>query len=102
MSDIDTAAIVATVGTIAALVVIALFLRGKAKSDIRIEYSDKWMCAKCHGMVYVVEPESGHCVSCMAKGIRAVDRIKNISDTGNGVTDERMERIVSAVDDKEE
>jgi hypothetical protein len=28
MSEIDTAAIVATVGTIAALVVIALFLRG--------------------------------------------------------------------------
>jgi len=31
-----------------------------------------------------------------------IDQIKNISDTGSGVTDERMERIVSAVDDKEE
>ena len=42
MNNIDTAAIVATVGTIAALVVIALFLRGcgKGKEPDRIVHGD--------------------------------------------------------------
>jgi hypothetical protein len=73
MSDIDTAAIVATVGTIAALVVIALFLRWCGRGGVKSIDSNR---PRDYGPF--------------------IDRIKNMSDTGSGVTDEQMERIVSA------
>jgi hypothetical protein len=103
MNNIDTAAIVATVGTIAALVVIALFLRGCGKGKdiptMNPGTGSKPPSIHDETLARIVEIEG------IVKDIDSnrprdygpfIDRIKNMSDTGSGVTDEQMERIVSA------